>query len=63
LNFVFPGYNDISLIENGEDMPVTLSNLDQYISILAGFFLNETLRAQLVAFREGFDKVKQLDCR
>jgi len=57
LNFTFPGYNEIELIENGEDMPVTLSNLDQYVSILARYILLETLKSQTSAFREGFDKV------
>ncbi len=28
LNFTIPGYSDIELIDNGADMPVTLSNLD-----------------------------------
>lgn len=38
-------------------MPVTLSNLDQYVSILARYFLLETVKSQIFAFREGFDKV------
>jgi len=38
-------------------MPVTLSNLDQYVSILARYILVETLKSQTSAFREGFDKV------
>ena len=28
LSFTFPGYDDIELIDNGADMPVTLGNLD-----------------------------------
>jgi len=28
LNFTFPGYSDIELIDNGADMPVTISNLN-----------------------------------
>ena len=57
LNFTFPGYEDIDLIENGEDMPVTLSNLDQYVSILTQYYLIETNKSQVLAFRDGFDKV------
>jgi len=60
LNFTFPGYDEVDIIENGEDMPVTLSNLDQYISILSNYFLTETLKSQVLAFREGFDKVTPL---
>jgi hypothetical protein len=41
-------------------MPVTLSNLDQYINILASYYLNETLRSQLTSFREGFERVAQI---
>jgi len=57
LNFTLPGFEEIELIDNGEDMPVTLSNLDQYISILTKYILTETLIPQISAFREGFDKV------
>lgn len=28
LNFTFPGHDDIELIDDGADMPVTLSNLE-----------------------------------
>ena len=57
LNFTFPGYDEIDLIENGEDMPVTLSNLDQYITLLARYYLFETTKSQIAAFRDGFNKV------
>jgi len=41
-------------------MPVTLSNLDQYVTILARYLLFETLKSQVSAFKEGFDKVKMI---
>jgi len=31
LNFTFPGYYDIELIENGADTAVTIKNLDLYV--------------------------------
>jgi E3 ubiquitin-protein ligase TRIP12 len=34
LNFTYPGYPEIELIDNGADMPVTLGNLDQYVQLL-----------------------------
>jgi len=43
LNFTYPGYSEIELIENGADMPVTLSNLDQYVLMLTKTILSETV--------------------
>lgn len=57
LNFTFPGYEEIELIENGEDTPVTLSNLEKYVSALTHYYLIETNKSQILAFRDGFDKV------
>jgi E3 ubiquitin-protein ligase TRIP12 len=57
LNFTFPGYDEIDLIENGEDMPVTLSNLDQYVQLLSRYYLYESTKSQINAFRDGFNKV------
>ena len=31
LNFTFPGHEEIELIEKGEETPVNLANLDQYV--------------------------------
>ncbi len=41
-------------------MPVTLSNLDQYVSIMTQYYLVETNKSQILAFRDGFDKVCSL---
>ena len=57
LNFTFPGYNEIDLIENGEDMPVTLSNLDQYVSLVFRYYIYESTKSQIIAFKDGFNKV------
>ena len=43
LNFRFPGHPDIDLIENGIDMPVTISNLDKYCESLFKCIMNETI--------------------
>eukprot|EP01016_Furgasonia_blochmanni_P003855 TRINITY_DN1150_c0_g2_i4.p1 TRINITY_DN1150_c0_g2~~TRINITY_DN1150_c0_g2_i4.p1 ORF type:complete len:382 (-),score=52.78 TRINITY_DN1150_c0_g2_i4:60-1157(-) len=60
LNFTLPGFEKIELIENGEDMPVTLSNLDQYVSLVTQYFFTHTLKAQTIALREGFSRVLPL---
>ncbi len=57
LNFTFPGHEEIELIENGGETAVNLSNLDKYVSTLAEFYLVETNKAQVLSFREGFEKV------
>ena len=43
LNFTLVGYPEIELIENGNDMPVTLSNLETYITMTLDFFLHKTI--------------------
>ena len=48
LNFTFPGHPDIELIEKGTDMPVTTSNLDQYLQLLTQFFFDDNVRNAVV---------------
>eukprot|EP01017_Pseudomicrothorax_dubius_P044457 TRINITY_DN7512_c0_g2_i2.p1 TRINITY_DN7512_c0_g2~~TRINITY_DN7512_c0_g2_i2.p1 ORF type:complete len:290 (+),score=78.35 TRINITY_DN7512_c0_g2_i2:193-1062(+) len=57
LDFTLPGFPDIHLIENGPDMPVTVSNLDQYINLTVRYLLSETIKAQAFHFRRGFERV------
>eukprot|EP00828_Plagiopyla_frontata_P028237 TRINITY_DN3656_c0_g1_i2.p1 TRINITY_DN3656_c0_g1~~TRINITY_DN3656_c0_g1_i2.p1 ORF type:complete len:293 (-),score=41.62 TRINITY_DN3656_c0_g1_i2:31-909(-) len=57
LNFTLVGYPEIELMENGNDMPVTLSNLETYITMTLDFFLNKTIQLQVKSFKEGFNQV------
>lgn len=53
LDFVLPGYPNIELRKQGRDIPVTIHNLHQYISLVTHWFLVEGVNRQFEAFREG----------
>ncbi|XP_058825436.1 E3 ubiquitin-protein ligase TRIP12 [Topomyia yanbarensis] len=57
LDFVLPGHPNIELRRGGRDMPVTIHNLHQYISLVSHWFLLEGVSRQFEALREGFDSV------
>lgn len=52
-DFVLPGHANIELRRNGRDIPVTIHNLHQYISLVTHWFLVEGVQKQYEAFREG----------
>jgi E3 ubiquitin-protein ligase TRIP12 len=53
LDFVLPGYPNVELRRGGRDIPVTIHNLHQYISLVTHWFLVEGVNRQFEAFREG----------
>ncbi|XP_033337253.2 E3 ubiquitin-protein ligase ctrip isoform X1 [Megalopta genalis] len=57
LVFELPGYENIELRKGGSDIPVNIYNLDQYIKLVAHWFLHEGIFRQMEAFREGFESV------
>ncbi|XP_070496016.1 E3 ubiquitin-protein ligase TRIP12 isoform X2 [Chironomus tepperi] len=57
LDFVLPGYQNIELRRGGRDIPVTIHNLHQYISLVTHWFLVEGVSRQFESFREGFNSV------
>ncbi len=42
-------------------MPVTSHNVDEYIRLVSQFMLNDGVRRQLQAFKDGFDTVFPMD--
>ncbi|XP_055852199.1 E3 ubiquitin-protein ligase TRIP12 isoform X2 [Episyrphus balteatus] len=57
LDFVLPGHANIELRRGGRDIPVTIHNLHNYISLVSYWFLFEGVQKQFEALREGFDMV------
>lgn len=57
LDFVLPGHANIELRRSGRDIPVTIHNLHQYITLVTHWFLVEGVQKQFEALREGFDSV------
>ena len=58
LDFILPGHSNIELRRGGRDMPVTIHNLHQYISLVTHWFMVEGVSRQFEAFREG--KLKKI---
>ncbi|ORX59327.1 hypothetical protein BCR36DRAFT_366510 [Piromyces finnis] len=56
-DFVLPGYPEIELIPDGENVSVTINNLEDYIVKIIDFTLCSGISKQVKAFREGFNKV------
>ncbi|KAJ1958052.1 Ubiquitin fusion degradation protein 4 [Dispira parvispora] len=57
LDFVLPGYPEIPLRPQGEEVPVTIHNVDDYISRVVRETLDHGIHAQVDYFRRGFNKV------
>ncbi|KAL4922467.1 hypothetical protein BDW62DRAFT_172576 [Aspergillus aurantiobrunneus] len=57
LDFTLPGYPAIELIENGSNIPVTMTNVDLYVDRVVDMTLGSGVRAQVEAFRNGFSQV------
>lgn len=55
LDFILPGHVDIELRKGGADIPVTIHNLHQYISLVTHWFLVEGVYRQFEAIREGMN--------
>lgn len=53
LDFVLPSHANIELRRGGRDIPVTIHNLHQYISLVTHWFLVEGVQKQYEALREG----------
>ena len=60
LVFTFPGFDDIFLMENGDKIPVNITNVQKYVHLVVQFFFNKTIKLQVTAFREGFQSVKEI---
>ncbi|KAK0408812.1 hypothetical protein QR680_004174 [Steinernema hermaphroditum] len=50
-------YGSVDLIPNGSEVLVTNHNVGDYLDACLKFYLDDGIRAQVLAFREGFDLV------
>lgn len=57
LTFELPGYANFELVDKGAQVSVTIDNLKEYILRVLDATLNEGVRAQIVAFMDGFSSV------
>ncbi|KAI8054217.1 hypothetical protein BDF22DRAFT_742143 [Syncephalis plumigaleata] len=65
LDFTLPGYPSIELKNDGQEIDVTIYNLEEYIQLVLDWTLNKGIEEQATAFQEGFDSkfpIKSLLC-
>ena len=48
------------LKENGQDIPVTNSNRDEYVKLYCDYIVNKGCQSKFQAFHAGFHKVEKL---
>jgi E3 ubiquitin-protein ligase TRIP12 len=60
LTFTVPESN-IELKENGKDLDVTKSNVDEYVKLVLSFLLKDGISKQIESFRFGFSKLIKLE--
>ncbi|KAJ2343653.1 Ubiquitin fusion degradation protein 4 [Coemansia sp. RSA 2618] len=56
LDFTLPGHPSVELRQGGAEIPVTISNIQSYIDLVAEWTLHTGIRAQVAAFCQGFDR-------
>lgn len=55
------GYQSYALKPDGQNINVNSQNVDEYVSLMSRFLLNQGIEKQLQAFKEGFDSVFSMD--
>ncbi|CAI5733495.1 unnamed protein product [Hyaloperonospora brassicae] len=56
-SFTMIGADEIPLQPGGQDIPVTLSTLHQYVTLNLEFLLDRTIKSQVQAFKQGFEQI------
>jgi len=57
LDFVLPGFPGWELKPDGENIPVTLNNLEEYLNLILKNFLYSGVVQQFDAFKDGFNQI------
>jgi len=57
-----PGSADWELVEGGKDKPVTIWNIEEFVSLVVNIFLVDGVKLQLDSFRNGFNEVFPSEC-
>lgn len=61
LDFTLPGEPDIVLKKGGDDIPVTIHNVEEYIELLEDMIAGSGIAKQMDAFRSGFNALFAID--
>ncbi|KAG7900678.1 hypothetical protein KL925_003897 [Ogataea polymorpha] len=57
LNFTLPGYEDVELCLNGEEVEVDHTNLERYVDSVIDLTIKSGVRSQIQSFVQGFSAV------
>ena len=63
--FIFPGYNNIELKENGNDILLTMNNIEEYVNLIYDYLFFKGIDKIIKSFREGFNinfNIEKLKC-
>ena len=63
--FIFPGYNNIELKPNGNDILLTMNNIEEYVNLIYDFLFYRGIDKCRQSFREGFNinfNIEKLKC-
>ena len=63
--FIFPGYDNIELKPNGNDILLTMNNIEEYVNLIYNFLFFRGIDKVKKYFREGFNmnfRVEKLKC-
>ncbi|XP_050539667.1 E3 ubiquitin-protein ligase TRIP12 isoform X2 [Daktulosphaira vitifoliae] len=60
LDFTLPGHPSIELRKNGQNINVTMDNLEKYIQLVCHWYLREGVSKQMESLKEGFESVFSL---
>ena len=63
--FIFPGYNNIELKPNGNDILLTMNNIEEYVNLIYDFLFYRGIDKVVKNFKEGFNmnfNVEKLKC-
>ena len=63
--FIFPGYNNIELKPNGNDILLTMNNIEEYVNLIFDYFFYKGVNLAVKSFKEGFNinfNIEELKC-
>ena len=63
--FIFPGYNNIELKPNGNDILLTMNNIEEYVNLIYDFLFYRGIDKIVLNFKEGFNmnfNIEKLKC-
>jgi E3 ubiquitin-protein ligase TRIP12 len=61
LTFILPGREEWELVPDGANVFVNNSNVEQYVELLVGALLHDSVKHQLESFRAGFESLASME--